>query len=320
MKSGLAEIWERHESEHSVDWASEVNTDFLGNCYLAILCWRMRDLGRARLHMRRAVAIEPQSVLGAAIWRFLNRSERVESNRVYTTARGFRRFIRGGGNLPLYRNLVALLQAYHEGADGFRLLDIGAGDGLALLPSLPPGVGSVDVVEPSVAMASELEEALEQKGVKHQVHRSPVQDFVNEVNDDQTWDVVQATYSMHTLPPEEWKGLLQWLRRRAGSFLVAEFDVPDIGVPWEPAGFDHFVERYERGIAEYPAGPDRDVVAQEFLIPVFMGNMRNDSNRLTFEQPIKNWAADLRAAGFANVECRFVARYWWADSYLLSGC
>ena len=320
MKVGLLEIWERHESESRVDWTSEVNTDFLGNCYLAILCWRMRELERARLHMRRAVAVEPQSVLGAALSRFLKGWEGVESKMVYTTARGFRRFIRGGGNIPLYRNLVALLRAHHETVDGLRLLDIGAGDGQALLPSLPRDVGSVDVVEPSVAMASELEEALERKGVTHRVHRSPVQDFVNEVNDDQTWDVVQATYSMHTLPPEERKVLLQWLRRRAGSFLVAEFDVPDIGVPWEPAGFDHFVERYERGIAEYAAGPDRDVVAQEFLIPVFMGNMRNDSNRLTFEQPIKNWAADLKAAGFANVEYRFVARYWWADSYLLSGC
>ena len=320
MKLGLVEIWQRHKSEGSVFWASEANTDFLGNCYLAILCWRMRELEQARLHIGRVVAIEPQSVLGAAISQFLNGCEGVESKKVYATARGFRHFIRGGGNIPLYRYLVALLRAHHQTVDGLRLLDIGAGDGRALLPSLPPGVGSVDVVEPSAAMAGQLQEVLERKGIPHRVHRSRVQDFVSEVICDRTWDVVQATYSMHTLPPEERKDLLQWLRQRAGSFLVAEFDVPDIGAPWEPAGFAHFVEKYERGIAEYPPGPVREVVAQEFLIPVFLGNMSNDSNRVTFEQSIENWVADFRAAGFANVESQFVACYWWADSYLLTGC
>ncbi len=80
-----------------------------------------------------------------------------------TCPRRFAAFIRGGGNVPLYRETSAALAGQYPEAP-FDLLDIGAGDGLALLPALTPAVGEVTVAEPAAPLLGRCSAALSARG------------------------------------------------------------------------------------------------------------------------------------------------------------
>ena len=130
------------------------------------------------------------------------------------------------------------------------------------------------------------------------------------------WGVAQATYCLHAIAPAERPVLLAWVRAHAGTLLVAEFDAPQMDQPLSPDIVRHVLGRYREGLAEY-AGPDFDTVAQGFLMPVLFGYVDRGATRTTFEQPIADWEALLRGAGFARVERRLLHRYWWAPAWLL---
>lgn len=86
------------------------------------------------------------------------------------------------------------------------------------------------------------------------------------------------------------------------------------GAGCEPEWFRYVVTRYEEGLAEYDGGGD--LVAQEFLMPMMFGYV--DPAVSHHEQPVSSWVADLRAAGFADIEEPVpLYDYWWASAYLL---
>src|SRR5437867_3424307 len=74
---------------------------------------------------------------------------------VYDAPSAFTAFIRGGGNVGLYRALSAELAARYDAGKPESLLDLGCGDGLAVVPALEQAThvpSRIDLVEPSAAL------------------------------------------------------------------------------------------------------------------------------------------------------------------------
>jgi hypothetical protein len=262
----------------------------------ALAAFAADDLPGAAAAAGRAATADPQSLLAREGAAYLARA-----------------FIRGGGNVPLYQAVsAALRKAYAEG-DQIDLLDVGVGDGLALLPALTHHVRRVDLVEPSAAMLVRVAEALEARGVIYHAYPSTIQAFA--ATHTGHWALAQATFSLQSLPPAARTTALAWLRQHADRLLVVEFDPPDLGEGLAPGRAQHFAERYEIGLAEY--AHTGELVAQGFLMPVFFGYFDPTVARTNYEQPIAAWADDLRAAGFGAVTSRHLYDYWWAPCYVL---
>ena len=109
-------------------------------------------------------------------------------------------------NVPLYQAVSAALRdVYAEHSDA-HLLDIGVGDGLALLPALTPNIHRVDLVEPSAALLVGVGEALETRGIPYHAFNGTIQAFAK--GHSGPWDLAQATFSLHSLAPAERRATL----------------------------------------------------------------------------------------------------------------
>lgn len=272
------------------------------------------DLAEASRCAEAFLAERPDSLVAGESANYLARVERRGARDVYATPGGFRCFIRGGGNVALYDALSTRLRQLYSDRQVRSILDVGVGDGRALLPALTDGVERVDVVEPSRAMLDETCAALHRLGIRHGEHHGSVQEFIRGSKD--LWDIGQATFSLHTLPPLERASVLEWLRQQTGLLVLAEFDVPDLGEIGSREHAGQLLERYEKGLSEYGNG-DRRRVAEEFLMPVLFGIFTQGKQRVTFEQTLDDWCEALRAAGFAYLRRHLLTRYWWADAYLI---
>jgi hypothetical protein len=142
-----------------------------------------------------------------------------------------------------------------------------------------------------------------------------VQEFVAELPGEASWPVVQSTFALHTLPPAERSAVLAELRPRVGLLAIAEFSVPDLP-PGSPGHLRFLAETYERGLAEY--GPDRDLVAQGFLMPVLAGQLAPGAVRATWEQPSRAWQQQLEQAGYTGVAIAPLQDYWSSPAFLLT--
>jgi hypothetical protein len=280
----------------------------------ALSAFAAGDHAAAVAAAERAATADPSSLLAREAVGYLERVVREGKATVYVSGEAFGAFIREGGNVPLYKAVSAALREVYAEHSGASLLDIGVGDGLALLPALTPHIHRVDLVEPSAAMLVGVSEALETKQIPYHAFNGTIQDFARQ-HESRSWDLAQATFSLQSLPPAERPAVLAWLRAHAGRLLVAEFDPPALGEGVDPARIAHFAERYEVGLAEY--AHDGGLVAQGFLMPVFFGYFDPSAARTNYEQPIAAWEGDLRAAGFGSVTRRELYGYWWAPAYLL---
>lgn len=306
-------LWEIYRAEGlSAAQASDA-ADARSQFYLALLAFGEEAYLAGAIHARRAATLEPTSLVYREATAYLARVAEVGKQGVYVSGEAFAAFIRGGGNVPLYTNTSAALRSVYLTLERPTLIDIGVGDGLALLPALVPGIARIDLVEPSMAMLVHTCAALDGRGVPYRSFAQYVQEFALTSAD--RWDLAQATFSLQSLPPTERRSTLNWLRRSAGRLLIAEFDVPELGDQYDPARVAHMVDRYERGLAEYL--DDGGLVAQGFLMPVFFGAFDRSAARTNYEQPIASWEADLRAAGFSQVARRPLYDYWWATAYLV---
>lgn len=262
---------------------------------------------------RAAASADPASRLALAAATYLARLVEAGPEGVYVSGEAFGAFVRGGGNLPLYAALSTALTEAYAGHEALTLLDVGVGDGMALLPALTPAVARVDLVEPSEAMLARATASLAARGVPFRAFPLGILAFAAQT--DERWTLAQATFSLQSLAPHDRRQALAWLRGHTGRLLVAEFDVPDLGEGLNPARLAHFAARYERGLAEYDG--DGGLVAQGFLMPVFFGYFDPGAARTNYEQPVAAWEDDLRAAGFAAVARRRLYDYWWSPAYLL---
>jgi ubiquinone/menaquinone biosynthesis C-methylase UbiE len=232
---------------------------------------------------------------------------------VYDQPSAFTAFIRGGGNVGLYRALSTALAARYDEAKPESLLDLGCGDGLAVVPALEQAThvpSRIDLVEPSAALL----EGVHERVPSAQCWQSTAQDFL--ARDDLGWDFVQSTFAMQSIEPEQRAEVLRTLQPRTGTLVLAEFDVPEFD-EGSPEHLRSLVERYEQGVAEY--GEDASLVAQGFLLPVLLGIV-DGQERTNWEHPAADWVAQLETAGFTEVGVEPLADYWWSPAVLITAC
>lgn len=284
--------------------------------YLALIAFAEGEPGRAARWASAAAECQSQSRVYTQAAAYLARVVGAGTTRVYDDGTAFAAFIRGGGNVGLYAAVSAALRAVYGEYESLRLLDIGVGDGLALLPALTPAVTRLDLVEPSVAMLATTHAALDARGIVHQAHPQTLGEFMVSADGQRgQWDMIQATWSLQSIPPDERPAVFRWLRAHGARVLIAEFDAPQFAAPLSPERVRYFVARYERGLAEYDG--DGGLVAQGFLLPVMFGAFDRTEARTNWEGPIQGWSDDLHAAGFAQVTARTLYPYFWADAVLL---
>jgi GNAT superfamily N-acetyltransferase len=287
-----------------------------GLLYLALLAFSDERYAEATAFAERAARASPEDPLSRAAAAYLARVAREGKRNVYVSPEGFSAFIRGGGNVPLYRETSAALVRHYPGKP-FELLDIGPGDGLALLPALTPSVRRVTLVEPAAPLLERTSQALAARGIRFEPFSGRLQEFAAEPGmQERRWEVAQATFSLHSVPPSERAGLLSWLRSHCDVLLLAEFDAPRMDEPLKPELVRHVLARYRVGLAEY-AGADFETVSQGFLMPVLSGYVDRSATRTTFEHPIADWELLLREAGFAQVSRVALYPYWWAPACML---
>lgn len=259
-----------------------------------------------------ATAGSPRARLAHGLLRHIDGGERD----VYGDPAGFERFIDGGGNVGLYRDVQAALVASHTRDKPATVLDIGCGDGRLTVAAVQPGVTRIELVEPSAELLTAAQKRLADQGAGDGTvvaRNSTAQELLDGLDDDAGWDTVQATFALHALPPDDRARVLAMCARRARHLLLVEFDVPSFA-DRSPEHARYAVERYTEGVAEYE---DDDVVVDGFLIPVLAGQFDPERPRHTWEQPIDLWVAGLLAAGFAEVRHQQISPYWWAPAHLV---
>lgn len=232
---------------------------------------------------------------------------------VYDQPEAFTVFIRGGGNVELYRRLSEELAARYDAVKPESLLDLGCGDGLAVVPALGQAKHMptrIDLVEPSGALLDVVRERVPAA----QCWPSTAQDFL--ARDDLGWDFTQSTFALQSIEPAQRAGVLRTLQPRTGTLVLAEFDVPEF-TEGSPEHLRSLVARYERGVAEY--GADASLVAQGFLLPVLLGIV-SGRERTNWEHPAATWVEQLKMAGFTQVGVEPLADYWWSPAVLITAC
>ena len=286
----------------------------LSNFIDAMFAYHEQLFEKAHKLTEKAADAEPDSLFYRQAMQFLAGVVENKSSDVYASPEGFAAFIRGGGNVPLYTSTSAQLKKLYDGNGPATLLDIGVGDGHALLPALSENITHLDLVEPSTAMLKSLAQKLGGYDLQFQLHPRTWQAFHEEIEQNRHWDIIQMTFSAHSFMPQERAELLKWCAQKCEQLLLVEFDVPLFETMLDAETIGFYVEKYELGLAEYA---DNELVMQRFLMPVFFGNFAHDSQRYTFEQPAENWVSDLKKAGFANIERYPIFDYWWGQAFLL---
>ena len=289
----------------------------LAHFYVALLAFGADDLSQAIRWAQTAAAVsEPASRVFTHAVHYLQRVYAQGKAHVYVDGDAFAAFIRGGGNVALYAAASAALRKRYAGYEALRLLDIGVGDGLALLPALLDNLAQLTLVEPSEPMLRRTAQALSSRGVNFEAHNTTMQAFIaGAVGQNRHWDIIQATWSLQSFPPDERPPVLDWMHTHGRRALVVEFDVPAFSAMFAPERVRYVVERYERGLAEYDH--DQGLVARGFLMPVMFGYFDRSAARTNWEGPIQGWADALREAGFSRVSVHKLYAYFWADAYLV---
>jgi hypothetical protein len=286
------------------------------NFRAALLAYGKGNFASATQSAQAALDQSPHSRVFAEAVKYLNRVQREGKSNVYVTPDAFGAFIRGGGNVPLYENTSAALKRIYGEYDSLSLLDVGAGDGLALLPALTHAkarIRHLDVLEPSLVMLNKASDELNRRNIDHRAVNATIQQFM--LASPGKYDLIQSTFALQSLKPAERSQILAWLKRHTSRLLIVEFDAPGFAGMVDPQRVRYFIEHYERGLAEY-AG-DGDLVAQGFLMLVFFGGFDPGEARVNWEMPIAEWVTQLRAAGFSDIHTEPIYDYWWAPAFLI---
>ncbi len=276
--------------------------------YLALIAFAHDDIPAAQRWTTRAAEFAPGSLVYRHGKTYLQRVDELGKNNVYVDSEAFAIFVRGGGNVSLYVNLNNALRKVYEEHEAMDLLDIGVGDGLALLPALTDSVQHIDLVEPSLPL---LRRTCAELDRSFTVFNTTIQHFSQKAH--AHWQVAQATFSLQNMAPDDRVPVYEWLREHCDCVLIAEFDVPLFETLLHPSRVRYIVDRYEQGLAEYKG----DVVAQGFLLPVLFAYFNRSAANSIWESPIDEWVAALDAAGFDHVKKTMIFDYWWADAYLI---
>lgn len=311
----LWKLWQRAQDGGYEAVAAMAPTDPLDAFYLALIAFNADQFETAARFARIAAERDSAHHVFAQASIYLDRVIQHGKAGVYVDGEAFAAFIRGGGNVHLYAAVSDTLRVVYATYSSLTVLDIGVGDGLALLPALTETVAHVTLVEPSETMLARTTDALRRQGVGFTAINTTIQQFMAQAAADVRWSVIQATWSLQSIPPEERPAIFAWLHAHSDRVLIAEFDVPAFDALLAPPRVQYIVERYARGLAEYEN--DGGVVAQGFLMPVLFGYFDASAARTNWEGPIQDWVAQLQEAGFTQVETRKLYSYFWADSYVI---
>lgn len=288
--------------------AEVVASDVESALYLAVWAWSVGDVVTAHRAAVRARRGDPEGELARLLVEFTSGDA---GGGVYESPAAFRAFIRGGGNVGLYEAVAGVLREVYRRERPGSVLDVGAGDGLALLPALGGQRFRVGVVEPSAALLAETTAGLERLGVVHESWQVTAQEFV--AAHAGRWDVVQSSFALQSLCEADKREVLSWICGHASRFVLVEFDVPEVDDVWDPVWFADCVARLERGLREY--GTDRDLVGVGFVLPVVLGKFSATTPPANHEVSIARWRELLGEAGFGGIRVRRVADYWWRPAY-----
>jgi len=239
---------------------------------------------------------------------------------VYDAPGAFRAFIGAGGNRALYRATSSTLAATYRRWEPNDLLEIGPGDGHALLSALraaaPTVPSSITLAEPSQALYDECRDRLSDQGFAVDAGSGPQSiQTVLRAHPNRRWDLAESTFALHALPPQQRTSVLRQLSERTRRIILAEFDVR-LPPPETREHLRQLAVRYERGLAEYD--DERDLVGAGFLVPVLLGQLEPDAVRSTWEQSADDWAVQVTAAGFYDVSVQPLADYWWSPAFVLT--
>ncbi|MGP4016035.1 class I SAM-dependent methyltransferase [Saccharopolyspora sp. 5N708] len=303
-------IHEVHHAHLSGQQPADLTADDAESAlYLAIWAHSSGDDTTAHHAARQARDHDPKSELARLLTTITKGGD---ASGVYDSPAAFRAFIRGGGNIDLYESTSAALREIYRRHQPQRVLDIGTGDGLALLPALVEHRPVVGVVEPSAALLAETTAELTRHGIVHHAWPQTAQDFT--ATHTQHWDLIQSSFALQSLPPHEKTQVLHWIAAHTGRFALVEFDVPELASVWEPAWFRDCLARVERGLREYDT--DRDLVGAGFILPVILGKF-GTAARTNYELSVEHWETLLRQAGFTGITTRRLADYWWRPAHLV---
>src|SRR5262245_678549 len=230
---------------------------------------------------------------------------------VYDEPRAFDAFISGGGNVALYAATLAALRSLHARERPGSLADLGCGDGRVTAAVVPDSCRRVVLVEPSAALLAAAQARLAGRDLAVTGRRTTLAGYLAEAPP--PVDAAQATYALHTVEPAARPALLAALAEGVGRLAVAEFDVPAF-TDRSPAHAAYAAERYPRGLAEYPEGSE---VGPGFLVPVLVAQFDPARPRLTWEQPVTAWIAELEASGYRVDDVVPLYDYWWAPARLI---
>jgi len=255
------------------------------------------------------VASERGSPMAAGLLHAIAASEVANA---YDQPHAFELFIRGGGNRALYEAVSSELTRLYETYRPHSLLDIGAGDGMALAPAIRRARNApsrLDVVEPNGALLARLASTLPSA----QGHEQTLQAFVASLPGKVHWHLAQSTFALQSIPPAPRRAALSALAGRVDRLVIVEFDVPDLQTDTHEY-YESLAARYDQAASD--CGDDADVVARGFLAPMLLGQLRAavPSN---YEQPARAWAREVAEAGYRVVRVDHVHAYSWADAFLL---
>jgi hypothetical protein len=280
--------------------------------YLALVAFGQQDPRTALALAERASQLAPGDPVFAAGALYLGNVLERGKPSVYVEPEAFSAFIRSGSNTRLYAATSQALAAAFTRQGSPTLLDIGCGDGLALLPALSEHVAHVIALEPSRQMLEQAAAGLAKRQLRFEAVALTIQAYMAQtVSLD--CDIALATFSLQNLPRDERLRVWPWLRAHARHLLLVEFDVPHRAAAYAAPWVEHVLQRYRLGLAEHAGDPR---VVQGFLMPVLFGYFDPTAARTNYEQPRADWHAELAAGGFSSVRAERVDDYWWAPAYL----
>ncbi|MGI9622497.1 MAG: class I SAM-dependent methyltransferase [Acidimicrobiales bacterium] len=267
------------------------------------------DVGRALAGSEAAAS--GGSEVARALVEFLARSQ---DSGVYGEPTAFEAFIDGGGNRRLYERVIEDVGEVHRVLRPTSVLEVGCGDGRVVAGVVDPGLKRLDLVEPSEVLLAEAMAAFEGSDTIVSPRCETIGEFLDRGPDDRRWDLVQATFSLHSLAFSERSEVLRTLATRSNRIVIVEFDVPDFD-DRSAAHAAYVAERYEEGVAEYAHAPE---AVSGFLMPVMVGQFDPERPRLTYEQSADVWSSQLSDAGWHVVDLAPVHDYWWAAAFMLT--